>query len=1033
MRTGYYRILVHIILLSSFCATYANDGSAMFDGHTIFFEGGTDYYVPVNPEANFEAFTITGTAITLESWIYLADLPSEGTKQVIMSRNYPDYDLGTVLSLYELRISNIAPNTFPRIEFYLSGTLDTEGIVGSTLTPELGEWIHVAGTYDGTSMKLYINGQLENSQPFTAIINPGGAFTLFTLGGILGTTSPGENYYFGCIDDARLWNVTRSPSQIMDNMNDELSGNEEEEGLVGNWTLGIEDMHSAVDSTINHNDLREVHINFGTGGISNSGIGGVSSYFINYDHNNTGTSAVLQLDQNIDAGQGEVGIIKEARLYITNNGDQPCFGKFGFSTGNDIQDVTPDTRYIIGPQSTPYVWIDIIPQTLGLLQESIVFNEGNAYNLPQNITFQIESVNLDGFDANNIGMWMNNNGQFAHNPLNNTNGLYWPLDEKKNLVYASGLWVGAKVNGERRTSICYHNSDFRPGPVGIGIDPGDQKYRLYKINKGDNSSNPDYAQWPDELGAPVNADGTPKIIGDQTLFMVYNDSDPNAHIPNFGQIPLGVEIQQTVFGFTNAGSLSNSVFLRFKILNKSNDIWDSTYCSLWSDPDLGAYDDDLVGIDTILTMGYCYNGSPVDEVFDSSIPAIGYDILQGAFYTKPIQAFAYYTSGDSYPYNDPQTVDEAYNFMSGKLADGSHYKDRVTGENTLFPLSGNPVDQSGSYDDTPGDRRFLFSTGPFTLEPNQAKEIIAAIIVARGDDYLDSVTKLKTASNEIQAIFDEGNIFGGAVENVTTEEFGPTEHKTINDISNSGTELDLTSDENGAFVELASFIEPPTGTEDMEGSAVHGVGSFLNIQTEGSIQYPVQITIYYTQNDLDQAGIVEEDLEGIYYWSASQNEWILYSNSGTDDLERGTSTTGVSTDNLQIEDNNYEGKVWAEAYHLTPIRIGTKIDSNFVGIRSEHKNGVNSFNLKQNYPNPFNNFTTVEYSIPEQSLVQITIYNIAGKKIADVYNAVQNAGPHSLRWDAQDKSSGVYFVKIHCSSLLSHRSFDDVKKIVLLK
>jgi len=58
------------------------------------------------------------------------------------------------------------------------------------------------------------------------------------------------------------------------------------------------------------------------------------------------------------------------------------------------------------------------------------------------------------------------------------------------------------------------------------IHPEDSlRYRVYKISKGDDDTNPDYAGWPDDYGAPVDINGEPVILGDQTLWTVYNALD----------------------------------------------------------------------------------------------------------------------------------------------------------------------------------------------------------------------------------------------------------------------------------------------------------------------------------------------------------------------------------------------------------------------------------------------------------------------------------------------------------------------------
>jgi len=60
------------------------------------------------------------------------------------------------------------------------------------------------------------------------------------------------------------------------------------------------------------------------------------------------------------------------------------------------------------------------------------------------------------------------------------------------------------------------------------------------------------------------------------------------------------------------------------------------------------------------------------------------------------------------------------------------------------------------------------------------------------------------------------------------------------------------------------------------------------------------------------------------------------------------------------------------------------------------------FALAQNYPNPFNPETTIEYALPKQSKVSLTIYNVLGQQVKSLTNTVQNAGNYSIVWDAKN-------------------------------
>ena len=90
------------------------------------------------------------------------------------------------------------------------------------------------------------------------------------------------------------------------------------------------------------------------------------------------------------------------------------------------------------------------------------------------------------------------------------------------------------------------------------------------------------------------------------------------------------------------------------------------------------------------------------------------------------------------------------------------------------------------------------------------------------------------------------------------------------------------------------------------------------------------------------------------------------------------------------------------------------------------------FALHQNYPNPFNPVTTLRYDLPEDEMVNITIYDIIGRQVKTLVNGSQTVGYKSIQWNAtnnagQPVSVGVYLYSIEAGK------FRQTKKMVLLK
>ena len=91
-----------------------------------------------------------------------------------------------------------------------------------------------------------------------------------------------------------------------------------------------------------------------------------------------------------------------------------------------------------------------------------------------------------------------------------------------------------------------------------------------------------------------------------------------------------------------------------------------------------------------------------------------------------------------------------------------------------------------------------------------------------------------------------------------------------------------------------------------------------------------------------------------------------------------------------------------------------------------------TYNLYNAYPNPFNPITTLRYDLPEDVLVNITIYDMMGRVVKTMVNSQQNAGFKSVQWNAtNDKgspvSAGLYLYTIQAGE------FRQTKKMVLLK
>ena len=360
-------------------------------------------------------------------------------------------------------------------------------------------------------------------------------------------------------------------------------------------------------------------------------------------------------------------------------------------------------------------------------------------------------------DVNNLDMVVTNYGSLAYDLVTGNAGLWYPKGTNKTVAFAAGPWVGARVGGLPRVSAGYYGSEFVPGPMVNGTFVPDQPgFQCYRIDRGDTTS-ADYLNWPVSQGAPVDQEGRPLLLGDATIWSVYNDADFANHWV-FGSAPLGIEIQQTTFAFNQPGPLSNTIFLVFKITNKGGQLLEDVHFSLWGDPDVGQYNDDLAGCDTSSAMGYAYNGTNADAVYGATPPAVGFSLLEGpriptgpnSSYTLGMTSFIKYVNG-----TDPMSAEEAYNYMQGLHADGSPiytFEDPSYSPTTLM-LYGDPVTGTGWVDTSPTDARLTVTTGPFPMPPGESYRIAFAIVVGQGTDRISSISDLRVRAQAAKQVY----------------------------------------------------------------------------------------------------------------------------------------------------------------------------------------------------------------------------------------------------------------------------------------
>ncbi len=165
-------------------------------------------------------------SITLECWIVLKKAPSAEHRPHFLNKK----------GSFALIIEN---NGLPK--FYIHNGTSWYYTTGST-SIQVNKWYHIAGSFDGKSIKIYVNGQLEGT-PTELIGSMVVSDTDFSIGNRQGE----EEALNGHMDEIRAWTSTRSESEIQKSMNVRLKG--DEPGLVGYWRLDNSSSSIATDSS----------------------------------------------------------------------------------------------------------------------------------------------------------------------------------------------------------------------------------------------------------------------------------------------------------------------------------------------------------------------------------------------------------------------------------------------------------------------------------------------------------------------------------------------------------------------------------------------------------------------------------------------------------------------------------------------------------------------------------------------------------------------------------------------------------------
>ena len=414
-----------------------------------------------------------------------------------------------------------------------------------------------------------------------------------------------------------------------------------------------------------------------------------------------------------------------------------------------------------------------------------------------------------------------------------------PRNSGLSTLYGSSLWIGGKDNNNILyvAGDTYRQQYLNPtleqsywfGPVASNYDSAyNARYnKLWKITKTEvdahqlNFNQSGYTtpasinSWPahgntsngeatnlapyfdfnnNGVYDPANGD-YPLIRGTEAIYFITNESRHSKY-PNSPAMGLEIHGMAYVFDIPSDSMLYNTLFLNYRIVNRSSRNYQDVHVGMWTDFDIGNYNNDYVGSDVQNNAFYGYNGTDHDSLdtgnppnpflifgYGAKPPAQGVVFLGGAQMTS----FMSYESNFSVRGN-PETAQHFYNYLRGYWKDNSPITFGGLGKNDVtnipykyfFPNDSDPTgigfypnslqtspftwhednlsNQGGS--NNPSDRRGIGAIGPLTLAAGQEICLDIAFPFVQGNDRLHSVDLLKRRFQQIHSFYN--NTFGNS-------------------------------------------------------------------------------------------------------------------------------------------------------------------------------------------------------------------------------------------------------------------------------
>ncbi|MEO8514626.1 MAG: T9SS type A sorting domain-containing protein [Ignavibacteria bacterium] len=234
----------------------------------------------------------------------------------------------------------------------------------------------------------------------------------------------------------------------------------------------------------------------------------------------------------------------------------------------------------------------------------------------------------------------------------------------------------------------------------------------------------------------------------------------------------------------------------------------------------------------------------------------------------------------------------------------------------------------------------------------------------------------------------------------------------LNNIPTTGTNYLFGNDITTSF---RCFTNGAAGT----GNITLRANAFANVDITGVLPGPSVVHIVYDS----AASNVKTYVNGVFQSTITQAPLNLIAAVVFKVGGYGTATAlgqGWLLDEFRVYKRALDAaEVLATWNHSLPYSV--------TGVSTQNNQLPSDFSLGQNYPNPFNPATTINYSIPIGADVELTVFDMLGREVENIYSGYQNAGNYRAVFNAENLSSGIYTYRLKAGN------FTETKKMLLVK